>query len=383
MNQQGPRLGKLGAIGALALAFVAAPLAVDHFVGGVFNKAVADSDSGNKGGAGAGGAGKGRGGQQGAGSQGSKGRSMEDRVFRAAPSEDSDRPEWAGVKGGKAGGGGRPAGAGTKKGDLFGDMVVLFRDENGVPLLNDDGTLRVVAFVYDDAGNFVPLTDAAGNLVAIPYNEAGDLVTQMTVEGVTYSVYPAEVDLGRLSVGRSPSKVLDHALDEALSKLTATSAVVELDATGRLTVDGVAIDSPLENLALYEVYMTTGTIPGVALPANFNPAALLAAASDKTGTISVDTVVYMNSILGVNTETTYYDFSTYNYDRESTWVNIKADVLVLQDDGSYKIESVSVYDAVFNSTTWTDTTAGGADDFAQAADDYLRVIEFIHDNAVR
>ena len=383
MDQQGPKLGRFGAIGALALAFVAAPLAVDHFVGGVFNKAVADSDSGHKGGAGAGGAGKGGGGHQGAGSQGGKGRSMEDRVFRAAPSEDSDRPDWAGVKGGKAGGGGRPAGAGTKKGDLFGDMVVLFRDENGVPLLNDDGTLQVVAYVYDDAGNFVPLTDAAGNLVAIPYNEAGDLVTQMTVEGVTYSVYPAEVDLGRLSVGRSPSKVLDHALDEALSKLTATSAVVELDDSGRLMVDGVTIDSPLENLALYEIYMTTGSIPGVVLPADFNPAALLAAAADKTGTIMVDTVVYMNSILGVNSDTTYYDFSTYNYDRESTWKDATAVVLVLQDDGSYKEATINLYDVVFDSTNWTDTTAGGADDFAQAADDYLRVIEFVHDNAVR
>ena len=85
MSQQGPKLGRFGAISALALAFVAAPLAVDHFIGDVFNKAVADSDSGNKGGAGAGGAGKGRGGQQGAGAQGGKGRSIEDRVFRAEP----------------------------------------------------------------------------------------------------------------------------------------------------------------------------------------------------------------------------------------------------------------------------------------------------------
>ena len=40
--------------------------------------------------------------------------------------------------------------------------------------------------------------------------------------------------------------------------------------------------------------------------------------------------------------------------------------------------------AVFGSTNWTDpTTVGGADDFAAATNDYLQVIEFVHDNAVR
>jgi hypothetical protein len=48
------------------------------------------------------------------------------------------------------------------------------------------------------------------------------------------------------------------------------------------------------------------------------------------------------------------------------------------------VETVNLYDAVFNSTNWTDPTAtGGADDFATAADDYLKVIEFVHDNGVR
>jgi hypothetical protein len=385
MSQQGPRVGKLSAIGALTFAFLAGPMAVDYFSGDMFSEAVADSHGGKKGGAG-GGAGKGRGGQQGTGAQGGKGRSIEDRVFRAEPDDDSDRPDWAGVKGGKDGaGGGRPPGAGTPKGDLYGDMVVLFRNDNGEPILNDDGTLRVVAYIYDDVGNFLPLTDSNGNLVAIPYNEEGDLVSQMTLDGVTYTVYSAEVEFGRLSVARSPSRVLDHALDEALSKLTAPSVVIGLDPTGRLTVDGVTIDSPLENLALYEVYMTTGTIPGVTLPAGFNPASLFAAAADKTGTIIVDTVVYMNSVLGVNSETTYYDFSSVDYDREATWINQFAIVLVLQPDGTYAQESVNLYEVVFGSTDWVDPTptTGGADDFTQAADDYLQVIEFVHDNAVR
>jgi len=55
----------------------------------------------------------------------------------------------------------------------------------------------------------------------------------------------------------------------------------------------------------------------------------------------------------------------------------------LQDDGTYKEDTVNLYDAVFNLTDWDSATVGGADAFAQAADDYLQVLEFVHDNAVR
>ena len=372
---------KLILAGGTMFAMLAVPLAVNSVTGldlGVISAAHAAEDGGTKkGSANKGGAKKGSASK---GGQGQGGASSSNKIFRIpAAEEDSDRPEWAGVKGGKSGGGGKPAGAGTKKGDLFGDMVVVLRDVNGAPILTSAGLVQVIAYVYDASGNLVPMKDASGNPVVIPYNADGDLMTE--INGVP--VYSAEVDLGRLSVGRAPSKVLDHSLTEALSKLTA--GTVTLDSTGRLAVDGVTIDSPLENLALYDKYMTTGSLPGVTLPTGFNPASLLAAASDKYGSINVDTVVYMNSILGINSGTTYYDFSTTNYDRYTTWKNATAQVLVLQPDGvTYKVETVNLYDAVFNDTNWVDPTAtGGADDFATAADDYRAVIEFVHDNGVR
>jgi hypothetical protein len=370
------------AVGTAALTLSAIPSA---------EAAEQGSGSGGGGKGGQGGAGeKGKGSAQGGGGKGG----AVDKIFRADASEeeDSDRPEWAGVKGGKSGGGGKPFGAGTKKGDLFGDMYILLRDENGVPLADEAGEELVVAFYYDSTGALVPVTGTDGNLVAIPRNEEGDLLTSVTVGETTYEVVPGEVELGRMSVSRSPSKVTDHALEEALSKLTADGAVIALDSTGRLTVDGTTIDSPLENLALYVKYMTTGTLPGITtLPEGFDPAALLAAAGDKTGTISIDTVVYVNSILGINTGTTYYDFSDYQYDRATTWADATATVLVLDAgdpadpaDDVYRPTLVNLYDAVFNNTTWTDpTTDGGADDFAAAANDYLQVIEFVHDNEVR
>ncbi|HEY9145596.1 MAG TPA: hypothetical protein VIN36_02840 [Thiobacillus sp.] len=368
---------KLILAGGTMFAMLAVPLAVNSVTGldlGVISAAHAADDGGSSK---KGGGHKGKAGSQ-KGAQG-KGGEASKKIFRIpAAEEDSDRPVWAGVKGGKSGGGGKPAGAGSKKGDLFGDMVVVLRDANGVPILTSDGLVQVIAYVYDASGNLVPLKDASGNLVVIPYVD-GELAT--TINGVP--VYSAEVDLGRLSVGRAPSKVLDHSLTEALSKLT--SGTVTLDSTGRLAVDGVTIDSPLENLALYDKYMTTGSLPGVTLPAGFNPASLLAAASDKYGSISVDTVVYMNSILGINSGTTYYDFSTTNYDRYTTWKNATATVLVYDAAKNVYVPTVvNLYDAVFNSTNWVDPTAtGGADDFATAADDYRAVIEFVHDNAVR
>ena len=369
---------KLILAGGTMFAMLAVPLAVNSVTGldlGVISAAHAADDGGSSK---KGGGHKGKAGSQ-KGAQG-KGGEASKKIFRIpAAEEDSDRPVWAGVKGGKSGGGGKPAGAGTKKGDLFGDMVVVLRDANGVPILTSTGLVQVIAYVYDASGNLVPLKDASGNPVVIPYTADGDLVTE--INGVP--VYSAEVDLGRLSVGRAPSKVLDHSLTEALSKLT--SGTVTLDSTGRLAVDGVTIDSPLENLALYDKYMTTGSLPGVTLPAGFNPASLLAAASDKYGSISVDTVVYMNSILGINSGTTYYDFKDVNYDRYTTWKNATATVLVYDAAKNVYVPTVvNLYDAVFNSTNWVDPTAtGGADDFATAADDYRAVIEFVHDNAVR
>jgi hypothetical protein len=373
---------KLIIAGGTMFAVLAVPMAVNMVAGldlGVISAAQAAEDGGAK----KGGANKGGSATKGAASKGGQGTggASSNKIFRIpAAEEDSDRPVWAGVKGGKSGGGGKPTGAGSKKGDLYGDMVVLLRDANGVPILTSGGLVQVIAYVYDSTGALVPLKDASGNLVVIPY--VGDeLATTVTLGGVTYDVYGAEVELGRLSVGRAPTKVTDHALAEALSKLA--SGTVTLDASGRLVVNGVTIDSPLENLALYDAYMT-GALPStLTLPAGFNPASLLAAAADKYGTVTVDTVIYMNSILGINTTSSYYDFSTYSYDRYTTWKDKTATVLVLKD-GVYVPTVVNLYDAVFSSTNWTDPTAvGGADDFATATNDFVQVIEFIHDNEVR
>ncbi len=299
--------------------------------------------------------------------------------------------------GGNGGGGSGGGSGGTTKGDLYGDMYILLRNPNGEPIIIE-GNEQVVAFIDENVdGVLEPLLNLDGERVAIPYTVDGDLATTMLLDGVTYTVYPGEVEFGRLSVARSPTKVIAHALEEALAKLT-SGGVVAVDATGRLTVDGVAIDSPLENIALYDEYMShDNTIPaliaeGIDLPAGFAPEALLAAAADKTGTIIVDTVVYINSVLGINTGGNYYDFSDYDYDRAATWGNVEVWVLVQTSPTTYELQKVNVYQTVFNSENWNNSTdptfengedLGGADDFAQKSDDFLQVIEFVHDNEAR
>jgi len=305
----------------------------------------------------------------------------------AAEEKDSDRPAWTAVPGrdGKPGRGN--VASGIKRGALFGDMYVLLRDENGVPIMIQlaDGTWVVQPVGAD--GNKLRL-DAEGNLMnselAIP------------------------VELGRLNVGRSPSSVLSRQYAEVLKNINLADSVT-VDASGRLllTKDSVesAIDSPLANLALYVQLMNTGTITGVSDASKFatsisylvdgtktssdmlSAASFLAAAADKAGTLTIDKVVNMNLILGISGTLkdasggtkTYVDYSTFSYDRQSVYDGATVTVLVKQPDGSLLPTSVNVYDAVFKRTTYTSTD--GVDGFAQAADDARAVIEYVHDNS--
>lgn len=295
---------------------------------------------------------------------------------------DSDRPDYAGQKGGKNDRGEKPGSAGSKKGDIYGDLYVILRDANGVPILNEAGFVQPI----DKDGNLVPL-DAEGAPIdptlAIP------------------------VEFSRLSAGRSPSKVLDQRAEEVITLLNSATAI-STDPAGRLVVtsaDGTSktIDAPLENLALYVALMTQGTIPGVTdLPgteydflvdgtftvADMQAAtSFFAAAADKATTISPDMVAYQNVILGINPVTvgdvTYsnINYSTYSYDRSDTYDDKTATVLVKQADGSYLPTEVNVYEAVFGSQDYTGTGTFVA--FAQSIEDERAVIAFLHDNEVR
>ena len=306
-----------------------------------------------------------------------------------------------GQGGNKGQGSGPPDNPGQGKGDLYGDQYVLLRDlnpadggGNGEPMLDDNGQNILVG--SDGSLIYYELDPATGDY-EIPADQAG-LVQ--------------EVELGRANVARAPDSVMERSLNEALTKIMSAS-VVSTDAAGRITTDGVAIDSPLENLALYQYLMTAGGQQSwtavqdywpdaiVALE-NWDPSSLLGAAFDKFTPVSMDAVLYQNTTLGVNQVTgnsvEYFDFTlngaeAYDYSREARW----SDTYIqwyenLDDDPELElVEPTSVYDAVFGGQPWTDAylqndgtikpvTSAGVNDFAQAVEDARAVIYFMHEN---
>jgi hypothetical protein len=315
--------------------------------------------------------------------------------------EDSDRPDWAGKDAtAPKPGGGIKGDADKKKGTIFGDLYIILRDDNGVPILVKwvDGVQVVYPGSGSTEGWYVQPLDASGN--PIPLDAEGHPINENLV---------VEVDLGRLNVARAPEKVLDHALVEALKKLSSATEVT-LDPSGRLVVDGVTIDSPLESLALFKAIVSTPAVDGVitlsvsstvdgqpvtySFPISVEQAGLvaasaIAAASDKTGTLTTDEVMYIAKFFGLESELSTF-VSLWNYERDDVYTDdVKVWILEGVDtdgDGVFDVyypKEVIINEVVtFNTVTPIVDDNNGIDSFAQAADDSVQVLEYIHDNAL-
>lgn len=337
---------------------------------------------------------------------------------------------------GKGGGNG---GGGSQSADL-GDLIVVYRDADGVPILTDDECEQPLA--APDVKFDVPLNSGnecqrAGstNSCFIPVNpetcaiEAG------------YESYTQEVDFGRSSVARSPTSVLESQMDDVLVNLS-TADCTSLDAAGRLVtsvvgddgkVTSAEIDSPLQNLAIYRQLMLTGYLgteaAPIQLPREDNPptkqqvltvaARALGAVADKTGKVTVDMVVYLNRILGLTDDSVtaflpktcimvreevqgvvqdvnkcYLDYSAFNYDRDANFSALPYPAYIpASDPTSGWFEYLSVLDpitptfditrgSILKGVPQLDSTqaytAASIGGFAQAADDARAVIDFMH-----
>ena len=318
-------------------------------------------------------------GQRGGGQGQRGGKSVAD-VLAEEADDDSDRPDWAGgnteANPHTPGGGGKPSGAGTTKGDDYGDLIVLLRDpETGAPIPDPvTGELQVCL-------------DAA-------CTETVTMVEGEIPEGTT----TVEVDFGRAAVARSPANVIDKALTDAITKLTAEGVVISTDEAGRITftVDGVTstIDSPLENLALYIDLMTglasestSDTEAALGVLATLDTAAsLMAGVADKTGDITLDYVVYQNVIAGVVDSGDYYDFSSftttvYTRDYQTDYVYL---FQIVDEEGNVvgaepRTLDINAYLEAVNDPL---PDVDGAALFAAAADDAVEVIELVHTQIV-
>jgi hypothetical protein len=326
-----------------------------------------------------------------------------------------------------SGGTGGSGTGGSGSGEVLGDLVVLLRNDSGIPILTAEKCQQPLA--------------ADGTVIPV------DPLTCAVVAGNETKLQA--VDFARMSVARSPAKVMDKQLADILVNLS-TAQCLTLDPAGRLVysspdsadVDGdgnttellsSAVDSPLQNLAIYRELMTKGALgtPAIALPNPFTQygildtaAKALGAASDKGGKINIDLVVYLNQILGLDqlpqeqlaipkipltirqevqgqvVEVTKYflDYSAYNYERSHTYgtlpfpQNIPAKspkigffdyltpTLNLAADGRplFNIISGLIVPTVFESLP-SKIDIGG---FAQAGDDARAVIEFMHSHPV-
>lgn len=386
-------LKRSGLVAGIALALFAAPVlipALDAGIAqaGVFAEAQAAEDGGSKGGhQGAMGAQRGGQGQKGGSGAGQRGGNKDiGDILAGEGDEDSDRPAWAGGnKELNPHRGEGNAGGDTKKGGDYGDIWVILRDDLGNPIL-------------DANGNIQPCLDAACTEV-IQLTADGELPPE-------YADSVIAVEFGRLNISRAPNSVLEHSLVEALAKLDdgVFGDNVTLDPSGRLVVDGVAIDSPLENLALYEALLTAPVVDGmVVLSVTTNvegqgdvtysfsvpedvrldlAASAIAAASDKTGDLNVDEVVNISKFLDVDDELAAL-VGDYTYDRTTTFDGVTVWVLVETSPGVYTATEVSILDSVsFNTLPTIDADDNGIDRFAQAADDSVQVLEYVHDNAL-
>ncbi len=185
-----------------------------------------------------------------------------------------------GQGGGGSGGGGSGGGTAQAAGALYGDLYVIERDGNGVPVPKDK-TINGVAYSCQQ-----PL---AANCSFLPLNfdkplfnpELEDACAVQTLP-IDYTAGLQAVSFGRESVSRAPATVIDKSYGEALKSinlavpgkcLTTNGAIdgraIKLDPAGRITLclayetvpvtyAWKTIDAPLENLGLYRASMTSG-----------------------------------------------------------------------------------------------------------------------------
>ncbi len=318
-------------------------------------------------------------------------------------------------------------------GELYGDLYVILRNVDGVPMLDSYGCIQPIA--------------SDGTVLQLYTSVVDDIYCEVTAD---LAMLVQTVDFGRLNLGRAPDGVIAHAFDEAVNSMNSATEM-GIDPAGRLSLllDGEwkTIDAPAENLALYIKMMTDGhwitvdTTPIVrggqteveerpvlndtakTLLANLGygiltivpdpalnlkadqilttnelqlAASLLAAAADKTGSINLDKLIYINSIYGINQKgslpgeiegKTYFNFGAFDYNRaifngRSSGGCGSGSVWVLQpvpDSTMWEQVCMEIQPWIFKGAT---ASGGNIRGYSQASDDALTVIEYIHNYEV-
>ena len=265
-------------------------------------------------------------------------------------------------------GGGRAVGppSGGAETPDYGDLIILLRDANGVPipsppvivpdpesgLLVDGGLCwqPIAAEDFSYVGWDVPTDRVVVPTVSTPV-DGGWLIPvdqyNCAVESF-FGAHTQEVEFGRVNEARSPDSVFAGQLEDVLIKL-ATADTTSLDPAGRMVTSTCGegedtitstIDSPLQNLAVYRQLMLTGSI-GTELPENadylLTAARGLGVASDKGGAVNVDMVAYINMLMGLDVAPTMLPKLSETY-REEVQGTIQPVVKQFLDYGAFGYE---------------------------------------------
>lgn len=357
---------------------------------------------------------------------------------------DKENPALKAGKGnGNGPGGGSGNGSGKGKGNgglnsgngggggIYGDLTICLRNANGVPLYLpvDDAEKGETTYyarpIMVNSINLEPKRigiDPWYDVFAFNY-ETGEFIAPVG----QYII--KEVEFGRTNMTRAPQSVLIKALAEAIKTLNSDSTnKVLTDASGRLIAifgeedwkvnydndpnndefNDKVIDSPSENLAIYQELLSNGFNGDLAfLKGRFGYVdgdllrlayGAFAGSADKTSIIIVDQVAYLNDFTldwkspYVNELSTgspdekgrhYYNYTGYTYDREATYKNLYVKIIRLMGENN-QITYESLYDAV----EWTPDNllivygepgnASNITGFAKAVNDAVQVLEFIH-----
>ncbi|WP_428634321.1 hypothetical protein [Sedimenticola sp.] len=366
-------------------------------------------------------------------------------------------------------GGGRGGGGKPHNPDLYGDLVIIDRDINGVPI-------TTLGLGPKDKWVQVPQPVMLGPVVGCPlvFTELEQVGVDSiyTVHGIDARYVPmvdgeipteylactTEADFGRLSAVRAPEMVVDHALEEMVTVLSGVDQqdeYISVDEAGRLVVvvytfdddlgfpvlTSKTIDAPMENGAAFERILEAarlyhddviGGLP-IALPVHpgghgeagnlfDRAAAMLGAAADKSGKVGLDETLYTTQFMtltadmtseaetmfGPPFEGTYFNFSSYEYDRSITYSGNVCYLKIISPEGLPPVGETLPVDVVaelvnepllplaFPPLEGSSDYVGGLSDegdytgftgsnvwaFAQAADDARAVIEWMHSHPV-
>jgi Putative Ig domain len=358
--------------------------------------------------------------------------------------------------GGSSGGGGGSGGGGSGTGSVYADLTINLRAANGSPILKkyvvpptSESSSPTTEYCQQPV-SYSPIPGVASTINPVDGRTVwtiplqGEWITSppdpLPVEAISacdpqpqYAMFVSEVVMERLNQARSTDDFLATKLAAVTAKLMQGSSI-SLESTGRISIDGVPIDAPPENAAIYQSLMNTGTVPGLPAsmagpPAVIGPeppgpnsnsqfnawelaAMTIGAAASKDVPVNVDTVEYYNRIMGfppaadssgspysspwgvkfvrstdpdtgnpMTAGEQFVDYSGFSYNRSETFKGSVTwlDVPTLTWKVS-KITDVVPFTNLSDLPQIGDNTLHGIVAFAQLADDVRALCNFIPDN---